>query len=70
MSATLRDGLPWILVECKSNEIEPSAELDRFRRLLGVDRGYQLVTRSGYDRDYPALGIRVMSYERFLAGWI
>lgn len=66
----LRDGLPWILVECKSNEIEPSAELDRFRRLLGVDRGYQLVTRSGYDRDYPALGIRVMSYERFLAGWI
>lgn len=66
----LRDGLPWMLVECKSGETEPSPDLERFRRPLGVERSFQLVTRAGYDREYPASGLRVLSYERFFAGWV
>lgn len=66
----LRDGKPWLMVECKSGDIEPSPALERFRRQLGVTRAFQLVTRAGYDREYPALSLRVVSYERFLAGWV
>lgn len=66
----LRDGKPWMMVECKSGDTEPSPALERFRRQLGVTQAFQLVTRAGYDREYPALSLRVMSYERFLAGWV
>jgi predicted AAA+ superfamily ATPase len=66
----LQDGRPWMLIECKSTDIEPAPSLERFRRQLGVQRTFQLVTRAGYDREYPALGLRVLSYERFLAGWV
>jgi predicted AAA+ superfamily ATPase len=66
----VRDSRPWALVECKSNDIEPSPALGRFKRQLSVDRAYQLVTRAGYDRVYAESGIRVVSYEKFLAGWL
>ncbi len=66
----LRDGKPWILVECKSGELEPSRALVEFKRQLGVTRGFQLVRRPGYDRLYAATGVRVLDYERFLAGWV
>lgn len=66
----LRDGRPWLLVECKSNDIDPSPALDHFRRQIGAPRAFQLVTRSGYDRIYAHTNVRVLSYEKFLAGWI
>lgn len=66
----VRDGKPWLLVECKSDDVAPSPALVHFRRLLRVDRAVQLVTRAGYDRQYPATGVRVMSYERFFAGLV
>ncbi|MES1206391.1 MAG: AAA family ATPase [Pseudomonadota bacterium] len=66
----LRDGRPWLLVECKSNDIDPSPALDHFARQLGVSRAFQLVTKPGYDRVYTQKNVRVVSYERFLAGWI
>jgi hypothetical protein len=66
----LRDGRPWMLVECKSGETEPSAALTHFAGQLGVTRLFQLVAKAGYDREFPALGVRVVSYERFLAGFV
>lgn len=66
----LRDAKPWLLVECKSNDIDPSPALDHFRRQLGAPRAFQLVTRDGYDRVYSHTNIRVLSYQRFLAGWV
>ena len=40
------------------------------RERLRAPRAFQLVTRDGYDREYPVLGVRVMAYERFLAGLV
>lgn len=66
----LRDGKLWVLVECKSGDTEPARPLLHFRERLAVDRAFQLVDRAGYDREYPQLKVRVMSYERFFAGWV
>jgi hypothetical protein len=66
----VRDGRPWLLVECKSNDVDPSPALGHFGRQLGTSRAFQLVTRPGYDRVYAHTNLRVLSYEKFLAGWI
>jgi hypothetical protein len=66
----VRDKKPWLLVECKSNDVSPSANLPYFAKQLGGPRAVQLVQRPGYDREYPAQGLRVMDYERFLAGLV
>ncbi len=66
----LRDNAPWLLVECRSSDAEPAPALLRLREAMGRPRAYQLVARRGYDREYPVLGVRVMDYERFLAGWV
>jgi uncharacterized protein len=66
----VRDGHPWLAVECKSNDVDPSPALERFKHQLGVERAFQLVTRSGYDRLYAQTNVRVLSYEKFLAGWV
>ncbi len=66
----LRDKRPWLLVECKSGELEPDESLLRFRSQLGAPHAVQLVRKPGYARSYPALGVRVVDYERFFAGWV
>lgn len=66
----LRDRKPWMLVECKSGDVEPSADLLRFKQHLAVTRAFQLVTRAGYDRWHAATGVRVLHYQRFLAGLV
>ena len=63
-----RDGKPWCLIECKSNDTQPSPALLRFRDQLAVPRAFQLVRKQGYDREYPQLMTRVIDHERFLAG--
>ncbi|MBI4231479.1 MAG: ATP-binding protein [Planctomycetes bacterium] len=63
----LRDRRPWLLVECKSGEMEPAPNLRRFTRALRPAHSVQLVSRPGTDRPYPALGIRVVDYERFFS---
>jgi uncharacterized protein len=65
----LRDQKPWLLVECKSSDLEPAPVLIRFAAELGV-QAVQLVRKRGFDRLYPASNVRVVDYERFLAGWI
>lgn len=66
----VRDAKPWFLVECKSNDTQPSAALLRFRDQLAVPRAFQLVRKAGYDREYPELRTRVIDHERFLAGLV
>ena len=66
----VRDGRPWWLVECKSGDVDPNPALLYFREKLGKPRAFQLVTRPGYDRSYPASDLRVLHYERFLAGLV
>ena len=63
----LRDSAPWLLVECKSTNKTPSPALFRFAQLLKPTHAVQLVSIDPYDRSYPELGVRVLSYERFLA---
>jgi predicted AAA+ superfamily ATPase len=66
----LRDRRPWMLVECKTSDLEPARALAKYTGLLGVARSFQLVRRKGHDRRFPASGVRVIDYERFLAGLV
>lgn len=63
----LRDRRPWLLVECKSDETEPAPNLRHFAQLIRPAHAVQLVSRPGTDRPYPAMGIRVLDYERFFS---
>ncbi|MBN1773564.1 MAG: ATP-binding protein [Deltaproteobacteria bacterium] len=64
----VRDRRPWMLVECKSNDHEPAPALRKFSGLLRTRFNFQLVDTRGYDRAYPEHHLRVLDYERFLAG--
>lgn len=66
----LREGRPWMLVECKSGDTDPSPALLYFQSQLGGTRAFQLVRRPGYDRLYTKTNVRVMDYERFFAGLV
>ncbi len=66
----VRDGAPWCLVECRSSDVSLSPALLHFQALLRVPHAVQLVSRAGYDRVYAKHGIRVVDYERFLAGLV
>ncbi|MBI3820234.1 MAG: ATP-binding protein [Planctomycetes bacterium] len=66
----LRDGNPWMLVECKSRSTEPTAAIERFASILKPKHTIQLADSPGYDRYYAASGVRVMNVETFLAGLV
>lgn len=66
----VRDRRPWMLVECKSNEKTPSRNLVHFAERLGVALRFQLVSSAAYHREFPASGVHVIGYERFLAGLV
>ncbi len=66
----LRDGSPWMLVECKSGKLEPSPHLKYFQERLKNPISIQLVSVPNFDRTYAQANVRVMSYERFLAGLV
>ncbi len=66
----VRDGRPWMLVECKTGDTSPASTLRRFASELGTTLNLQLVDVPGYDRLYPEYGVRVLSYERFLSGLV
>lgn len=66
----LNDGKPWMLVECKSGDIEVSPALPRFAAALGTRHNFQLVDKPGYRREYPALKVTVVDYERFFSGFV
>lgn len=62
----LRDKSPWLLVECKSNQVEPSPHLLKFSQQLGTSLNIQLVTRDHHDRYFAEHSCRVMSMDLFL----
>ena len=64
----LRDHRPWLAVECKSNQRVPSGNLVHFSDRLEVPLRFQLVNGVRFDRAYPETKVRVLDYERFLAG--
>ena len=66
----VRDGRPFWLVECKSDDTQPSPALLHFMPMLDGPRAFQLVARPGYDRVYAQTGLRVLDYERFFAGLV
>lgn len=63
----VRDRKPWLLVECRSTDTDPAPALVHYARLLSPAHAVQLVTTPKHDRAYPALGVRVLGYDRFLA---
>ncbi len=65
----LEDGRPWMLVECKTGDKEPSKQLCRFGDMLRPKYRLQLVHgEKSYRRDYAALGVTVLDYEAFFSG--
>ena len=64
-----REQLP-MLVECKTGDTAPAPALRRFARELGTKHNLQLVEQEGHDRVYAEHGVRVLSYQRFLAGLV
>ena len=66
----VRDGRVWMLIECKSKDKEPAEDLVKFARLLKPTHAIQLIESRGHDREYPALNVRVMVYEKFFAGFV
>jgi predicted AAA+ superfamily ATPase len=66
----IRDGRPWMLVECKSEDTEPAPALTKYASILKAPLSFQLVRRAGFDRVYAGQGVRVLSYDRFLAGLV
>lgn len=63
----VRDKAPWMLVECKSGNSNPSTSLRYFSALLKPRHAIQLVAEPSHDRTFAELKIRVIGYERFFA---
>ena len=65
----LRDRKPWLAVECKSKQTAPNPTLVAFSERLNVPIRVQLVSGE-HDRFHPESGVRVLGYEKFLAGLV
>jgi predicted AAA+ superfamily ATPase len=66
----VRDRKPWILVECKTGDTQPSPVLASFREQLDVERAFQLVHKPGYQKRHSASKIEVIDYEAFFSAWV
>jgi predicted AAA+ superfamily ATPase len=66
----LRDGKPWMLIECKTSETNISPSLLRFSVSLGTKHNFQLIESNGYIRTYPQKKITVIDYERFFSNFV
>ncbi|NOQ47431.1 MAG: DUF4143 domain-containing protein [Desulfobulbaceae bacterium] len=62
----IRDGNPWMLVECKAQSTTLSRSLQKFAALLPETQAFQLTTRN-IDRVVPGTEIRIMPMEKFLS---
>ncbi len=51
-------------------DVAPAPSLVKFAAKLQAPHAIQLVDKVDYDRVRPEAGVRVMSYERFLAGLV
>jgi predicted AAA+ superfamily ATPase len=58
---------PWMLVECKSNNKHPSANLVYFMERLKTPYNFQLVLNKNFEKEFKNQNIRIMDYENFLS---
>ncbi len=65
-----RDQVPWMLLECKSGEKQPTKDLVHFTRLLKPKWSLQLVQSPRFDRFYEKDRIRVVDYQTLFSGWV
>jgi predicted AAA+ superfamily ATPase len=65
-----KDRAPWLLLECKSNNKQPTKSLLYFKEQLKPKFTYQLVTDLRFHKEYAALGVTVVSAEKFFKGWV
>lgn len=65
-----RNKVPWLLVECKGGELEPTDALRKFTQLFKPEWSFQLVTTANHYKFFPHWKIHVASYERFCAGLV
>lgn len=65
-----KNRAPWLLMECKSNNKQPTKSLLYFKEQLKPEFTYQLVTDSHFHKEYAALGVTVISAEKFFASWV
>lgn len=56
----------WMLVECKTGNTQVSVHLQRYKEILKPEYSIQLVSKPGFEKFFPASGIWMMDYERFL----
>jgi len=63
----VRDGHPWMLIECKSGTKSPDSSLEYFARVLKPLHRIQLVSDQGYDRVFAEENIRIMGYDKFFS---
>ena len=63
-----RDKLPWLMLECKSNDTAPSKNFTYFSAALpSVKHRIQVVAKPGHERHYPESGVLVLDWQNFLA---
>jgi predicted AAA+ superfamily ATPase len=65
----LKDGQPWMLVECKSNSTSLSPVLKKFSDLFPQAKPFQL-TEKDVDRLVPGTKVRIINTEKFLSMFI
>ena len=65
-----RDANPWVLIEVKSGEKNPSKSLISFGDKLKIKHKFQLVADKNYDKVNADTGVRVVSIEKFLANLV
>ncbi len=61
-----KDQEPWMLVECKTGNTKTSPHLQKYKEILKPRFAVQLVSKPGFEKFFPASGILMMDYERFL----
>ncbi len=65
----VREGKPWMLVECKSQSTALSGVLKKFAAQFPSAMAFQL-TKADVDRIVPGYNIRIMNVEKFLSMFI
>ena len=62
----VRDGKPWMLIECKFQSTTLSRPLKKFADRFPLASAFQLTTRN-VDRVVPGANIRIINTEKFLS---
>lgn len=62
----VKEGTPWMLVECKSNSLDISPALKKFSELFPEAQSYQL-TLKNIDKKILGAKIRLLNVEKFLS---